>query len=100
MHPISVKPGAALVLAGLATHQNADNVASIRIARGTYPFPLRPVPKYSRTKVVLISDIEATMRGVEADPPLASPITTKQSRRRGRPRRGSCVASSADGIDA
>jgi hypothetical protein len=60
---ISVKPGEALVLAGLAPASTAHRIAAVRITRGTYPFPLRSVPGYSRRKVVLVSDIEATVRG-------------------------------------
>lgn len=91
MANISVKPGEALVLAGLAPASTAHRIAAVRITRGTYPFPLRSVPGYRRRKVVLISDIEATVRG------LAPSRTPGVAPTRGRPRKVLATDATAPG---
>lgn len=87
---VAVSPGAALLLSGILkpSHslERADATAWKQIARGGYPFPLREIPGATRRKyVVLVSDIEGTLRG-NADPQSSCRHVEVPSRPRGRPR--------------
>lgn len=86
--PIAITPAQALVVTGLSNARTAQTNARTQIYRGTYPFPLTPIPTAgSRKYVVLVRDIKATL-GLTEDNALAASLERAEphNRKRGRPR--------------
>jgi hypothetical protein len=85
---LAVTPGEALFLAGYSEsvttgHKSATNLQSRRV----FPFPVRYLLIGQQVKkVVLVSDIEAALRGEPPTPPLREEVTSPPTRR-GRPRK-------------
>jgi len=87
---LAVTPGEALFLAGYSAsittgHKSASNLQSRRV----FPFPIRQLRIGEQVKkVVLVSDIEAALRGGAPAPPLLEEVTSPPARRGpGRPRK-------------
>jgi hypothetical protein len=91
---IALTPGAALLASGLlgstTTAQQAECTARTQIARGSYPFPVCHVAGTKQRRVVLVAEIERTLREMQPaanQEPEVQPAVPARRRGPGRPRK-------------
>jgi hypothetical protein len=85
---LAITPGEALFVAGYSQSVATGNKSATNLqARRVFPFPIRHLRIGAQLKkVVLVSDIEAALRGEPPAPKLGEEVTPPPTRR-GRPRK-------------